>query len=185
MTRLAIPVGSQDHIQGQARAAVTLVEYGDYECRYCGEAYPSSMPYSARWVTSCASFSGTFPLAELHPHAVRERLNLQRPRLGKASSGRPMICFTKTRPPYAMPISTLMAFASVSIPRSLPKGSVAASIPRSREDFTGGIRSGVNGTPSLFINGFRMMASAMSTAARLRTEAGRPDAIHARAGSHR
>ena len=36
--RLTLPVGERDHIQGAATAAITLVEYGDYECPYCGQA---------------------------------------------------------------------------------------------------------------------------------------------------
>jgi protein-disulfide isomerase len=47
MTRLLVPVNANDHRQGSADAAWTLVEYGDYECPVCGRAYPSEVFCSA------------------------------------------------------------------------------------------------------------------------------------------
>ena len=40
MATLKTPVGDQDHVQGNAKAKCTLLEYGDYECPHCGAAYP-------------------------------------------------------------------------------------------------------------------------------------------------
>ena len=40
LVRLVVPVGPDDHVRGPAAAPVTLVEYGDFECPYCGVAYP-------------------------------------------------------------------------------------------------------------------------------------------------
>ena len=40
MAKLSLPVSERDHSQGNLSASLTLVEYGDYECLYCGAAYP-------------------------------------------------------------------------------------------------------------------------------------------------
>jgi protein-disulfide isomerase len=37
--KLTLPVSERDHIQGSNTAPITLVEYGDYECPYCAQAY--------------------------------------------------------------------------------------------------------------------------------------------------
>ena len=58
---LTAPVdGERDHVQGAASAAVTLVQYGDYECPYCGEAYPIIKDVQARMADRLRFVSGSF-----------------------------------------------------------------------------------------------------------------------------
>ena len=64
------PVNKErDHIQGPAAAAVTLVEYGDYECPYCGAAYPIIKEVQARMDKRLRFVFRNFPITTSHPHA--------------------------------------------------------------------------------------------------------------------
>src|SRR5580704_14720317 len=63
------PVGANDHVQGTANAPVTLVEYGDYECPYCGEAYPIVKALQERLGKQMRFVFRNFPLSQMHPHA--------------------------------------------------------------------------------------------------------------------
>ena len=69
--RLAVPVGESDHAQGPATAPVTLVEYGDYECPSCGQAYPIVKELQRRLGRQLRFVFRNFPLATAHPHAER------------------------------------------------------------------------------------------------------------------
>lgn len=154
MTRLAIPVGSQDHAQGLAQAAVTLVEYGDYECPYCGEAYPILKAVQRAMGDQLRFVFRNFPLAEMHPHAVRAAEFAEAAAgLGKFWQAHDMLYENQT----ALRDEDLYAYGQRL---GLDSDVVAEGLDgrfdrRIKEDFTGGIRSGVNGTPSLFINGLR------------------------------
>ena len=63
------PVGPADHIQGSDEAEVTLVEYGDFECPYCGAAYPILKRVQQRVGGRLRFVFRHFPIAESHPHA--------------------------------------------------------------------------------------------------------------------
>ena len=69
MSLLRIPVTSADHIQGPMDAPVTLVEYGDYECGFCGLAFPNVKLAQKRFAKKLRFVFRHFPLTEAHPFA--------------------------------------------------------------------------------------------------------------------
>src|SRR5438093_387846 len=68
-SKLVLPVAKRDHIQGHIGAPLALVEYGDYECPYCGEAYPIVKAVRERLGESLCFAFRNFPLVNSHPHA--------------------------------------------------------------------------------------------------------------------
>src|SRR5512134_151987 len=69
MATLSIPVSSADHSQGPESAALTLTEYGDYECPYCGRAYPIVKRVQKHFGEKLRFVFRNFPLGRMHPHA--------------------------------------------------------------------------------------------------------------------
>lgn len=77
-TQLSFPVSeSRDHIQGPATAAVTLVEYGDYECPYCAQAYLIIKEVQERLGSKVRFVFRNFPLTKLRPHAYQSALAVE------------------------------------------------------------------------------------------------------------
>ena len=68
---LATPVGVRDHVRGDSTAPLTLLEYGDYECPYCGAAYPRVAEVLRILGDDVAFVFRNFPLTEVHPHALQ------------------------------------------------------------------------------------------------------------------
>ena len=66
---LAVPISERDHSQGPADAPLTLLEYGDYECPYCAEAYSVVKEIQSRLGAQLRFVFRNFPLTEVHPHA--------------------------------------------------------------------------------------------------------------------
>ena len=154
MTRLHIPVNSNDHIEGPANAPVTLVEYGDYECPYCGEAYPILKAVQSAMGAELRFVFRNFPLAEMHPHAVRAAQFAE----AAAESG-------KFWPAHDLLYEHQAALDDQDLVKYAAKLGLDETVLKSAfegrfdekisSDFSGGVRSGVNGTPTLFINGVR------------------------------
>jgi protein-disulfide isomerase len=153
--RLKPPVGANDHVQGPAKAPVTLLEYGDYECPYCGEAYPVVKALQERLGDQVRFVFRNFPLAEAHPHAehaaeAAEAAGAQ----GKFWEMHDLLYENQD----ALEDEDLVRYARalhLDVPRFVKEMKESVHIERVREDFRSGVRSGVNGTPTFFINGAR------------------------------
>jgi protein-disulfide isomerase len=153
--RLAVPVNDKDHAQGPADAPVTLLEYGDYECPYCGQAYPVVKEIQQHMGNRLRFVFRNFPLNTIHEHAgvaaqAAEAAGAQ----GKFWEMHDILyehqqeLADRDLRHYAINIGLeIYRFdADVSSERFARKV---------RDDFRGGLRSGVNGTPTFFINGNR------------------------------
>jgi protein-disulfide isomerase len=154
-THLAPPLGDQDHILGPADAPVTLVEYGDYECPYCGMAYPIVASILKRMGDSLRFAYRHFALTQLHPHAEHAAETAE----AAGSRGKFWemhdILFQKQD---ALEDEDLISYAAeLDIDPDWAARALRthAFADRVREDFMSGVRSGVNGTPTFFINGVR------------------------------
>lgn len=153
---LTSPVNEErDHVAGPAAAPVTLVEYGDFECPYCGRAYPIVKSIQDALGDELRFVFRNFPLADMHPHA--EHAAEAAESAGAQGSFWEMHD-TLFEHQDELDDSSLVAYAEQlgldagQLTRDLDDG---AWVGRVREDFRSGVRSGVNGTPSFFINGVR------------------------------
>ena len=71
IVRLKSPVTDQDHVAGTASAAITLVEYGNFECIQCGNAYRSLKQIRNVLTDQLRLVFRNFPIAQTHPHSLR------------------------------------------------------------------------------------------------------------------
>lgn len=152
---LALPVGDRDHIQGLADAPVTLVEYGDFECPYCRQAYPIVKEVQRRVGPRLRFVFRNFPLTELHPHAQHAAEAAEAAGAQGAFWQMHGRLFERQ---FALEDDNLIEYArDLGLDADRLAGALAARTykARVREDFMSGVRSGVNGTPTFFINSVR------------------------------
>jgi protein-disulfide isomerase len=158
--KLTMPVSeSYDHIRGPASALVTLLEYGDYECPYCGQAYwfvkelEESVGDLMRFVFR------NFPLTSIHPHAenaaeAAEAAGAQ----GKFWEMHDCL-FEHQETLDDIYLIEYADMIGLDVERFSAEMSGHVHAARVRQDFLTGVRSGVTGTPTFFINGVRYAGS--------------------------
>ena len=155
MTTLRTPVGPQDHTQGDPDAAVTLVEYGDYECPHCGRAYPIVKRVQNHFGERVLFVFRNFPLTKSHPRAESAAETAEfAAAQGKFWEMHDLLFENQDRlgPELYEELAEALGLDPVGLIDALDSGQFS---DRVRADFNSGIRSGVNGTPTFFINGQR------------------------------
>ena len=157
--KLTLPVGQRDHIQGLDTAPVTLVEYGDYECPYCGDAYPIIKQVQKNLGSKLRFIFRNFPITQIHAHAQHAA--------EAAEAAAAQNKFWEMHDylyehQQALDDNHLEKYASrlgLDIIQFNHDMASHAYAQRVREDFLSGVRGGVNGTPTFYINGIRYNGS--------------------------
>lgn len=154
-SKLALPVPGRDHIQGLADAPFTLVEYGDYECPFCGEAYTIIKEVQERLGDKLCFAYRNFPLANIHPHALHAAEAAEAADEQKHFWEMHDLLFENQDALEDTDLARYAQALGLNAERLMSEVLMEELMPRVQEDFKSGTRGGVNGTPTLFINGQR------------------------------
>jgi protein-disulfide isomerase len=154
MSRLPPVAANQDHIQGPLNAGIVLIEYGDFECPYCGEAYPELKAAKEAMGDALCFVFRHFPLSQMHPHAERAAEFAEAAAtIGKFWEMHDMLYENQ----QALTDRDLTSYGKrLGLDAKLIESAIGGKyLSHVQHDFSGGVRSGVNGTPCLFLNGQR------------------------------
>jgi protein-disulfide isomerase len=154
-TRLANAIGERDHIQGPATAAVTLVEYGDYECPYCKAAVPIVGDLQSLLGDQLRFVFRHFPLTKVHPHAQRAAEAAEAAGVQGKFYEMHLSLFEHQDALETEDLSAYAADLDLDAAGFRRELDAHAHASRVRDDVEGGVRSGVTGTPTFYLDGVR------------------------------
>jgi len=152
MSKLKTPVNSQDHIQGSPDALITLVEYGDFQCPHCAAAHPVIHRIQKSFAKKLRFVFRHFPLSNSHEYAFAAAVASEAAaRQDKFWEMHDMLFEHQAE----FSENAFLVFANDlgldmhNFRKDLTDKSLAQRVEM---DFESGMRSGVNGTPSFYIN---------------------------------
>ena len=155
MTPLRTPIGPDDHVSGPRDALVQLVEYGDFECPSCGAAFPEVERVRGLLEGRLLFAFRHFPLSQLHPHAALAAEAAE----AAAAQGRfwemHRLLFENQE---ALDADQLVSYAEtlgLDLERFRADLDERRHRQKVRRQFLDGARTGVNGTPTFYVNGRR------------------------------
>lgn len=154
-TLLKPPVSSIDHIKGNSNAPLELVEYGDFECRDCGHAYPIIKVIQQALGDDLKFVFRNFPLTQIHPHAVNAAVAAEAAAFQNKFWEMHDIILQNQK---HLEFEDLLVYAKkIDLDSDQFKNDMQNNTLRAKveADFESGVRSGVNRTPSFFINGVK------------------------------
>jgi len=155
MANLKIPVTPEDHSLGPESAPVTLVEYGDYECPHCMHAHGIVKRLQKRFGDQLRFVFRNFPLNEVHPNAQAAAETAEFAGAhGKFWEMHDLLFQNQERLSAALflELAEELGLSAAALSQAFEDGLFTAHV---RSEFSGGVRSGVNGTPTFFLNGVR------------------------------
>jgi formate-nitrite transporter family protein len=153
---LTLPVGPRDHSEGRSDAPLVLVEYGDYQCPYCGAAYPIVKRVQKHLASRLRFIFRNFPLTNLHPDAQRAA-EIAESAAAQGKFWEMHDALFENQSVLGDSSFFLRRARQLKLDADRLEREVDAHVHLARveEDYRSGIRSGVNGTPTFFVNGRR------------------------------
>lgn len=152
---LAVAVSDRDHVKGSAAAPVVLVEYGDYECPDCLNAWPVVRELKRKFGERLGFVFRHFPQSTIHPHAAAAaRAAEAAGEQGKYWAMHDQL-FAHQKDLGDVDLTHLALSAGLEIYRFQASLEREQHLRKIQDDFAGATRSGVKGTPTFFVNGCR------------------------------
>jgi protein-disulfide isomerase len=153
---LTVPVTEgRDHIEGPADAPVTLVEYGDFQCPYCGAAYPIVKEVQARMGERLRFVFRNFPLTTSHPNAEHAAEAAEAAAAQRRFWQMHDVLFENQKRLRDKDLRAYAEQVGLDVERFDRELTEHVHAEHVHDDFMSGVRSGVNGTPTFYINGSR------------------------------
>lgn len=159
MSTLKVPVSAEDHIMGDVNAPNTLVEYGDFQCPHCRSVVPITLQLVKHFGKQLRFVYRHFPISKIHPLATVAAETAEFAGAhGRFWEMHALIYENQ-------PILSIPYFFTLAKTLNLPADELEEVLaddtyePRVKNDFLGGIKSGVNGTPTFYINDQRYNGS--------------------------
>lgn len=152
---LSKPINKDDHTQGLSQALINMLEYGDYQCPYCGQAYYIVKHLQKDFPDQIAFTFRNFPLTQIHQNAFKaaEAAEIA------ADSGKfwEMHDLLFENQEFLEDVDLLKYANKIGLNENdfIAKMYNQSKADRVKTDFLTGVDSGVNGTPSFFINGYK------------------------------
>jgi protein-disulfide isomerase len=157
MSKLKLAVNANDHHLGNVNATITLVEYGDFQCPHCRHAHPFIKRLLRERNNDLHFVFRNFPLQEVHPQAYAAAITAET--AGKQDKFWEMhdLIFEnqdKLNTKFLLSLAENIDLDMKQFAKDFKSEELQNKI---ETDFESGIRSGVNGTPTFFINGNKLL----------------------------
>ena len=148
-----VKVTPTDHVQGSANAPIVLVEYGDYQCPYCGQAYYIVKNLQKKLGDKLQFVFRNFPLVDLHPNAYHAALAAETAAIEDKFWEMHDILFENQRHLDDASLLSYIEKIGLNVAKFEKNFGSEAVGKKIEDDLESGQKAGVEGTPYFFVNG--------------------------------
>jgi protein-disulfide isomerase len=154
-SQLKIPPNESDHFRGSLDAPVIVVEYADFECPYCRSANSAIEELISELGSSLCFVFRHFPLRSSHPNAELAAVAAEAADLQGQFWPMHHLLYDNQEDISLTTVKEMAQALDLDMERFEQEIHRPDLLERVLADFRGGVRSGVNGTPSFYINGLK------------------------------